>query len=88
MVQALRTDDLSDRGRVATARQLGGTAALVAYYTPFGVALVFTAAVFTTARLIFGPGHAAAHWWGLGLGLALSAAIIARGLHRLTAHSR
>ena len=63
--------------------RLGGTAKLVAYYTPTGTIAAITTAVFVSFRLLFGAEHVAAHWWGLGIGGLIALAVTARGCHQI-----
>lgn len=77
----------SDEMRVLDAGdRLGGAARLVAYYTPAGVVAAFAVASLLTARALFGPAHAGAHWWGTAVGCAVGAVVALRGSARLRRH--
>lgn len=62
---------------------LGGSARLVAYYTPTGTLAAIAVAVFATFRLSFGADHVAAHWWGIAIGVLVATAVTARGCARI-----
>lgn len=77
------TDTPAGRYLDAAAPHAPFPAQLVHAFTPLGAIGAIVTATFLSAQAIWGDDHAAAAYWSLGIGAAVSAAVVAYGLSTL-----